>query len=67
MIVQKDFKFYDTSSLLIAGDKVLQEERPISISSITLSELENIKTSANKSLDIKTSANHLTKLINNYP
>ncbi len=67
MLVKKDFKFYDTSSLLIAGDKVLKEERPIAISSVTLSELEHIKTSANKSIDIKISASHLTKLINENP
>lgn len=41
-------KFFDTSALLAAADTLEQEESEIFISSITLEELENIKTSNTK-------------------
>ncbi len=44
-------KYYDTSSLLLLADNLFEETNPlenICITSITLSELENIKVSANK-------------------
>jgi len=42
-------KIYDTSSLLIIGDKLFSnDEDRILIPSIVLEELEKIKTSANK-------------------
>jgi predicted ribonuclease YlaK len=50
------YKFYDTSSLLLLSDDELNEH--FIISSITLSELENIKTSRNKDYDIKMQARH---------
>lgn len=48
-------KFYDTSSLLLTTNLFEQntEENEIIISSITLKELEYIKTSSNKDYDIK--------------
>ena len=49
-------KFYDTSSLLLNLDNLFEDEAQIYISSITLEELEHIKTSANKDADIKYSA-----------
>ena len=57
MMDTKMYKFYDTCSLLLAVDTFLQEKEytPV-ISSITLKELENIKTSANKDADVKHSA-----------
>lgn len=51
-------KIYDTSSLLLANDifsTILPNEK-IAITSITLQELEKIKTSANKDTNIKYSA-----------
>ena len=53
-------KFYDTSSLLKIGDKLFDEGR-FAISSITLDELENIKTSSNKDADVKYSARKLLR------
>ena len=53
-------KFYDTSSLLKIGDKLFDEGRFV-ISSITLDELENIKTSSNKDADVKYSARKLLR------
>jgi len=49
--------FYDTSSLLLkVGHLFDDEEENIYISSITLEELEKIKTSSNKDADIKYTA-----------
>ena len=45
------YKFYDTNSLLLKGNTLfsnLKEDESIVISSITLGELEKIKTSAQK-------------------
>lgn len=49
-------KFYDTNALLEDGSPTL----PFAISSVTLQELENIKSSRMKSDDIKTSARRIT-------
>lgn len=38
-------KFYDTSSLLIAGEDLFNGQEKFAFSSITLQELEDIKTS----------------------
>ena len=48
-------KFYDTSSLLLMADKIFDsaENNNIIFSSITLKELEHIKTSPNKDLHTK--------------
>ena len=64
----KMYKFYDTCSLLLAVDTFLQEEEytPV-ISSITLKELENIKTSANKDADVKHSARKVLHKLNENP
>ena len=62
------YKFYDTCSLLMAVDTFLQEEEytPV-ISSITLKELENIKTSSNKDADVKYAARKLLHKLNENP
>ena len=52
-------KFYDTSSLLLKGTDLFTTEEKFAISSITLKELENIKTSANKDPEIKFAARRL--------
>ena len=51
------FKFYDTCSLLEqAGHLFETDEYSLVITSITLEELENIKTSGNKDADVKFAA-----------
>ena len=58
------YKFYDTSSLLLLTDKELEGE--FIVSSITLSELEHIKTAHNKSPEVKYNARRVTrKLLTN--
>jgi predicted ribonuclease YlaK len=58
--------FYDTSSLLKKVDSLFEEEDLITISSITLEELENIKTSANKDADIKYAARKLLHILDTH-
>lgn len=58
------YKFYDTSSLLLVTEEKLDEY--FIISSISLYELESIKTSRNKDYDVKMAARHiLHKLFEN--
>ena len=58
-----DYKFYDTSSLLkITQNNSIPKEK-IYLSSITLKELENIKNSDHKSLDVRFAARTLANLI----
>ena len=60
-------KFYDTCSLLVSPDNIFQEEdTQIAISSITLEELENIKTAYNKDAEVKYSARRVLKLLEEY-
>lgn len=54
-----DYKFYDTSSLLLKADNLFETDEKFAISSITLSELENIKTSSHKDQEVKCAARHL--------
>ena len=49
-------KFYDTCSLLKKASSLFENNEPFVISSITLEELENIKTSTNRDNDVKYSA-----------
>ena len=58
--------FYDTSSLLLKVDELLEEDL-FAISSITLDELENIKTSANKDADAKYAARRLLHILDANP
>lgn len=58
-------KFYDTCSLLDLQDKLFQSEEKFYISTITLKELEQIKTSVTKDEEIKWSARKLLRLLNN--
>ena len=54
-------KFYDTCSLLLKAGHVFDEQdTTLVISSITLEELENIKTSSRKDNDVKFAARKLT-------
>lgn len=60
----KSFKFYDTCSILLKADYLFtDQEENLVISSITLEELENIKTTANKSPEIKAAAQKVTKAL----
>ena len=58
------YNFYDTSSLLLKASNLFEdEEEKIVISSITLSELEEIKSSSVKDADIKFAARRLLDLL----
>lgn len=59
------YKFFDTSSLLLATHNILfnNDNYKIVISSITLQELENIKNSNNKDEEIKFKAHNLTRFL----
>lgn len=59
-------KFYDTSSLLLKADTLFDTDEKFAISSITLEELEHIKTSVHKDPDIKYAARKLTHLLDKY-
>ena len=61
------YHFYDTCSLLLrAGNLFENKDEHIVISSVTLDELENIKTSANKDPDIKYAARKLLHDLNEH-
>lgn len=60
-------KFYDTSSLLLVADKLFETSDTIVISSITLKELERIKTSANKDANVKYAARQLLHKLDENP
>lgn len=53
--------FYDTCALLNMGERAFQE--PFYIASTTLQELEEIKTSSRKDVDIKAQARNVTRLL----
>ena len=55
--------FYDTSSLLLKADSLFEDNTGFAISSITLNELENIKTSNSKSEDVKYAARKLLHIL----
>lgn len=55
--------FYDTSALLDLKERAFDGTEHFLISSIVLSELENIKTSAAKSDDVKYAARKVTRLL----
>ena len=61
------YKVYDTCSLLLNPDHLFQQDEfKVVISSITLDEIENIKTAYNKDAETKYSARKLTKLLEQY-
>ena len=55
------YKFYDTCSLLLKVNHLWDEDCHIVLSSITLEDLEHIKTSINKDPDVKFAARKLIK------
>ncbi len=54
-------KFYDTSALLKKVDTLFETGERFAVSSVTLDELENIKTAFNKDADVKYSARKLLR------
>ena len=54
-------KFYDTNALLELQEEILEE--PFAISSVTLEELENIKTSKNKTEEIRYKARKIVHIL----
>lgn len=63
----KTYKFYDTCSLLKNADHMFQEENvTVVISSITLEEIEGIKTALNKDADVKYSARKALRTLEEY-
>ena len=62
----KMIKFYDTCSLLLRANNLFDEEEQFVISSITLEELENIKTSNSKDPDIKYAARKLLHILDEH-
>lgn len=62
----KKIKFYDTSSLLLKADTLFDDQEFFAISSITLEELEHIKTSAHKDTDIKYAARKLINVLDQH-
>lgn len=67
MMILKSIKFYDTCSLLLAGEQLFEKEEKFVVSSITFKELERIKTSSNKDPDTKYTARLLLHLFDEYP
>lgn len=55
--------FYDTSSLLLKAESLFEDGARFAISSITLNELEGIKTSNTKSEDVKYAARKLLHIL----
>lgn len=55
--------FYDTCSLLNSYDRIFKSNDEFYLSSITLQELENIKTSAHKDAETKYKARRLSRLL----
>ena len=58
-------KFYDTCSLLLLQERAFRE--PFFLSDITLRELDNIKSSPNKSHDLQSKARKIGKLLDQHP
>ena len=66
-MMMNNSKFYDTCSLLQAGESLFNSGEKFYVSSVTLKELERIKVSANKDADIKYSARLLLHLFEQHP
>ena len=62
----KMIKFYDTSSLLLKADTLFETKERFVISSITLEELEHIKTAANKDANVKFAARRVVRALDSH-
>ena len=61
------YKFYDTCSLLLAANHLWEKDSIPVISSIVLTELEEIKTASNKDADVKFAARKIIHELENNP
>ena len=62
------YKFYDTCSLLLKANSLFDDEDvKVIISSITLQELEDIKTANNKEAEVKYFARKILNVFNEHP
>lgn len=65
-----NIKFYDTSSLLLAGESLFEENQEnkefFLLSSITIRELKQIKDTNNKDIEVKQSARTILKLLDTH-
>lgn len=61
------YKFYDTCSLLLAVNHLWEDDSIPIISSIVLTELEEIKTASNKDADVKFAARKITHELEKNP
>lgn len=61
------YHFYDTCSLLLRASHLWDEDTTLVISSVTLDELENIKTSPNKDPETKFAAKKITAQLSQKP
>ena len=59
-----EYNFYDTSSLLLRANDLFDYEENVVISSITLEELENIKSSYHKEIEQRQMAQKILKRLN---
>lgn len=66
MTINPDIRFYDTSSLLLKTNNLFDNNEFFAISSITLEELENIKTSTTRDPEIKYQARKLLHQLNEH-
>ena len=67
-MMMKTYKFYDTCSLLLNKNHLFDNENEKTIiSSISLQELEDIKTASNKDADTKYSARKLLHILQQHP
>ena len=60
------YNFYDTSSLLLKLSTLFEDGQRFAISSITLNELEGIKTSTHKDAELKYSARRLLHILDEH-
>ena len=65
--MMNEYNFYDTCSLLLKASTLFETEENIVISSITLQELEDIKTNRNKSPDVKFAARRVLANFDSHP
>lgn len=66
MKIEPDIRFYDTCSLLIGGEDIFDKREKFLISSVTLQELERIKTSSTQDIETKFSARLVLRLLDTH-
>ena len=66
-MMMNEYHYYDTSSLLMRADNLFSTEEEIVISTITLQELEHIKSSADKDPAIRAAARQVLRSLYEHP